>query len=212
LFAEAAMLGLASGPACLASCGPVLAPALAAQGKGIRGTAGWLGVFLTGRLAGYLGFSILVWAAGLAAPQDPSTRALLFGAVDLGLAAMLVIYATALRQCPAARDKPERLVTIGKPARAWAPATLGVLTGLNVCPPFLAAGARAAEAGSLAASVGFFVVFFLGTAVWSVPLVGIGWLRKLAAVAAVARITMLILAAWYVYLGIVALSWRFVHA
>jgi sulfite exporter TauE/SafE len=195
LFAEAALLGLASGPGCLASCGPVLLPALAAQGKGLRGTAGLLSVFLSGRLAGYRSFSVLAWAAGLAAA--------------------LAVYALAARHCPPTRgpsSSPSRLVSIERRVRPWGPAALGLLTGLNICPPFLAAGARAAQTRSLPGAAAFFLVFFLGTAAWSLPLVAMGWLRRLAAVAAVARITLLILAGWYAYLGIIALSWRFSHA
>jgi sulfite exporter TauE/SafE len=210
LFAEAALLGLASGPSCLASCGPVLLPALAAQGKGLGGTAGLLSVFLSGRLVGYLSFSVLAWAAGLAAPADPRSRALLFGLVDLSLAGVLVVYALAARRCPAA-PAPSGLVSIEKRVRPWTPAALGLLTGLNICPPFVVAGARAAETRSLPAAAAFFLVFFVGTAIWSLPLVAVGVLRRLAGVAAVARITLLILAAWYAYLGIMALSWRFSH-
>ena len=215
LFAEAALLGLASGPGCLASCGPVLLPALAAQGEGLRGTAGLLSVFLSGRLAGYLSFSVLAWAAGLAAPTDPRWRALLFGLVDLSLAGALAVYALAARHCPPTREpsgSPSRLVSIERRVRPWGPAALGLLTGLNICPPFLAAGARAAQTRSLPGAAAFFLVFFLGTAVWSLPLVAMGWLRRLAAVAAVARMTLLVLAGWYAYLGIIALGWRFSHA
>jgi hypothetical protein len=50
---------------------------------------------------------------------------------------------------------------------------------LNICPPFLAAGARAAQTRSLPAA---------------------------------ARITLLILAGSYAYLGMIALGWRFSHA
>jgi hypothetical protein len=211
LFADAALLGLASGPACLASCGPVLLPSLAAGGTGIGGTARTLGTFLSGRLAGYLGFSVLAWGAGLVAPTAPCQRTLLFGLIDLALAATLAVYAQGTRRCAAAA-RPSRLVSIGERARPWAPPALGLLTGLSLCPPFLVAGARAAEMRSLPAAVAFFVVFFLGTAVWSLPLLFTGWLRWLPAVADVARIVLFLLAAWYAYLGIISLAWRLSHA
>jgi len=212
---EALLLGLASGPACMASCGPVLAPTLAAQGRDFRGTAGALGVFLSGRLAGYLAFSVLAWALGLIAAPDPRSRALVFGLVDLGLAAVLALYALVSRRCPAAcaaGASESRLVSIEARVEPWTPAILGLLTGLNICPPFLAAGARAAEAQSLPNAAAFFFVFFLGTAVWTLPMLGVGWLRRLAAAAVVARITLLILAAWYAYRGVIALAWRFSYA
>jgi hypothetical protein len=210
LFADAALLGLASGPACLASCGPVLLPSLAANRTGVGGTARTLGAFLSGRLVGYLGFSVLAWGVGLAAPTAPCSRTLLYGLVDLGLAATLAVYALGTRHCAAAH--PSRLVTIGERVRPWTPPALGLLTGLSLCPPFLVAGARAAEMRSLLAAAAFFFVFFLGTAVWSLPLLLTGWLRWLPAVAEVARIVLFLLAAWYAYLGIIALVWRLSHA
>ncbi len=71
-LADAALLGLASGPACLASCGPVLVPSLAARGSGFGGTALVLGTFLSGRLVGYLAFSVTLDQinAALAATSD----------------------------------------------------------------------------------------------------------------------------------------------
>jgi Cytochrome C biogenesis protein transmembrane region len=170
-----------------------------------------LGTFLSGRLAGYLGFSVLAWGVGLAAPTAPCERTLLFGLVDLGLAVTLAVYALGTRRCAVASQR-SRLVSIGERVRPWGPPALGLLTGLSLCPPFLVAGARAAEMRSLPAAIAFFMVFFLGTAVWSLPLLFTGWLRWLPAVADVARIVLFLLAAWYAYLGIMALVWRFSHA
>lgn len=215
LFADAALLGLASGPACLASCGPVLVPTLAARGNGVAGTTRVLAGFLSGRLAGYLAFSVLAWSAGLAAPANPCSRSLVYGLIDLGLSGVLVSYAFGTRRCGAAcaaQAVSTRLVQIEVRARSWSPMVLGLLTGLSVCPPFLAAGARAAETHSLSASALFFFVFFLGTAVWSLPLVAAGWLRRLPKLAEVARIMLCVVAAWYAYLGVIALLWRFSHA
>jgi sulfite exporter TauE/SafE len=210
-LAEAALLGLASGPACLLSCGPVLVPCLAARGEAFRGTARTLGVFLGGRLAGYLVFSVLAWAAGMAAPADRRAQTLLYGCVDLALAVMLLVYARGAARCAEPQPAAPPLVTIGDRAQAWTPATLGLLTGLNICPPFLAAAVRAAEARSLSAAAAFFLVFFLGTAIWSLPLAAAGWLRRTPAIGLVARITLVLLAGWYTYLGAIAIGWRFGH-
>ena len=53
LMTEALLLGVFSGPVCLASCSPVLVPVLAAGQRSPRGTSALLAQFLTGRLAGY---------------------------------------------------------------------------------------------------------------------------------------------------------------
>lgn len=64
LRSEALTLGFASGSACLASCGVLPLPWLTGMRRGWRGTCGLLGIFLGGRLAGYLVFGLGVGLAG----------------------------------------------------------------------------------------------------------------------------------------------------
>ena len=204
LLTEAALLGLASGPACLASCGPVLAPWLVAERAGWRRALGLLSVFLGGRLAGYLLFAIAAGLLGATMPLGARARALLFAAAHLGLAATLVVYGLRPR-----RGRPEPpLVTIGPARRSWMPVLLGLFTGVNLCPPFVVAAVRAMETGSVAGAVLFFLAFFTGTAVWFVPFAALGALRVAETAATVARYTMLALAAYYAYLGILTLLAR----
>jgi sulfite exporter TauE/SafE len=213
---EAILLGFASGPVCLGSCGPVLLPWLAAERSGFRGTARLLSLFLGGRLAGYLSFAVLAWAVGLTLPVEEHSRALVFGLANVGLAIALVLYVwLPQRHWVWRRKRPEpELHQIALKPRFRPPAAviLGLFTGLSLCPPFVAAGVRAAESRSLAASIVFFLLFFGGTAVWFVPALAISALRRIEPVAAVARMTMLVLAVYYAYLGVVSLSWRVLHA
>jgi len=83
------------------------------------------------------------------------------------------------------------------------PLALGFLTGINVCPPFLIALARAADARSALGSVRFFVVFFLGTAVYFVPMPLLGALRPLRVLQTVGRMAAGIIGIYYFYLGLV---------
>ena len=71
LMTEALLLGVSSGPVCLASCSPILVPVLAAEQKSPRGTGALLAQFLGGRLAGYLGFACLAWLLGLSLRFQP---------------------------------------------------------------------------------------------------------------------------------------------
>jgi sulfite exporter TauE/SafE len=106
------------------------------------------------------------------------------------------------------RKRPEqRLYQIGAK-----PLFLGLFTGLSLCPPFVAAGVRAAESRSLAASILFFLLFFVGTSVWFVPALAVSALRRMEPVATVARMTMVVLALYYAYLGVIGLSWGLLHA
>jgi sulfite exporter TauE/SafE len=210
---EPLALGFGSGPVCLASCGPVLLPWLGAEPRGWGVTGRLVAIFLSGRLAGYLGFATLAWAAGFALPGDWRARTLIFGLANFGLAALLGLSACLPRRsCAAATNaRRPRLFQIGASDRFRPPAalTLGFFTGLNLCPPFVAAGVRAAATHSLSSALIFFTLFFVGTSVWFLPSLAVGSLGRFAAVPVVARITMAVLAVYYAYLGVVGVaSWR----
>jgi Ca2+/Na+ antiporter len=91
------------------------------------------------------------------------------------------------------------------------PVLLGLLTGVNLCPPFIVAAVRAMESGSVTGAVLFFLAFFAGTAVWFAPFTALGALRVAETAPTVARFTMLALAAYYAYLGILTLLGRLLH-
>lgn len=61
---EATVLGLLSGPACVASCGPMIVPSLLAEHGGLRINSRYLSLFLATRLLGYLLFATIAWEIG----------------------------------------------------------------------------------------------------------------------------------------------------
>jgi len=206
-FGEALFLGLASGPACVASCGPVLVPSLLAEGSGLRLKSRYLSAFLATRLLGYLLFAAVAWELGALVSIPTSARSWIFAVIHLSLAAVLLRFAWSVgRACNHACASRE-LVTIGAAGKHRIPgaAVLGFLTGVSLCPPFVAAGVRAAEAANVTAAVLFFAVFFLGTSVWFVPFAGLGWVRRNEAVTTVARMAMVLIALYYFYAGLATL-------
>jgi sulfite exporter TauE/SafE len=208
---EALLLGVSSGLVCVASCGPVVLPWLAFERSAWRTTAKLLGLFLVGRLAGYLAFGVLAWAVGLALPSTSRTGTIVFAVAHLALAAALVIYVLPRRERCAEDCSGTRAVRLSRGLRRLAPLAFGLLTGLSPCPPFLAAGVRAAETGSLAGSLGFFALFFVGTSLWFVPFAAVAALRRVEALSTVARFTALIVAAYYGYLGAATLGGALLH-
>ena len=209
-FGEALFLGLASGPACVASCGPVLVPSLLAERDGLRLNSRYLSAFLATRLLGYLLFAAVAWELGALVAIPSSERSLVFALIHLLLAAVLLRYAYSVgRACNHACASSE-LVTIGAAGKHRVPgaAVLGFLTGVSLCPPFVAAGIRVAELGSLAAALFFFTIFFVGTSIWFVPFVGLGCVRRNEAVTTVARMAMVLIAFYYAYLGVMMLITR----
>ncbi len=220
LLGEALVLGLASGPACMASCGPVLVPSLLAERPGLRLNTRYLSVFLGARFAGYLLFAAVAWEIGALASLAPAPRLFLIGGVHVLLAGVLFWYAYAAGRACAHSCPGTELVSIGAPGKPGpekgrlgkhgvpAAAALGFLTGLSLCPPFVAAGVRAAELGSVAAALLFFAVFFVGTSVWFVPFVGLGCVARNEAVMTVARMAMVLIALCYACLGLTLLFGR----
>ncbi|MBZ5585076.1 MAG: sulfite exporter TauE/SafE family protein [Acidobacteriia bacterium] len=213
LAAEALALGLSSGPVCLASCAPVLLPVMAAGRPSPRGAGAVLGQFLAGRLAGYLVFASIVWALGTSLRLDAQSRAWAPGGADLAIAVLLASYGMAMRARPLEKACPAGWARRAAPRyRAFASAFLGFASGLTLCPPFVAAGVRAAEAPGLGRSLFFFFCFFLGTAAWFAPSVSVALLRRFEPVAIVARLVLFVLAGYYGYLGIILLGRTYFHA
>ena len=226
------MLGLATGPVCLATCGPVVVPWMMVQPRGVRGHSRQLGLFLAARLAGYMVFATAVWLVGSSISRawighaGPGRAGIgqswLMGGIELLLAAALVVYAVGWphRRCAAANPAYAQasarhgeaggLVRIGEPPRSLRSGALalGFLTGINLCPPFLVAGVRAAELEHLSAALVFFVCFFVGTAVWFLPFLSMGFVQRTPAVVTVARMVAVLLACWYGFSGVYLLIER----
>lgn len=210
---EALVLGVASGPACVASCGPVLIPSLLAEDDGLRLNVRYLGAFLSARLAGYLLFAAVAWEVGTLLSMQTSMRSWVFAVIYLTLGCVLLRYAYSAGHTCARVGQRVELVTIGTAGthRIHGAAALGFLTGISLCPPFVAASVRAAESRSIAAAVLFFAIFFVGTSIWFIPFAGLGWVRRNDAVATIARMTMMLIALFYLYVGAMTLIGRNVH-
>ena len=197
----------------MASCGPVLVPSLLAERAGLRLNTRYLSAFLGARFLGYLLFAAVAWELGALLSLPPAPRLLLIGVVHLLLAGVLLWYAYSAGLACAHSCSGAELVTIGVTKKRGVPgaAVLGFLTGLSLCPPFVAAGVRAAGLGSVAAALVFFAVFFIGTSLWFVPFVGLGCVARNEAVTTVARMAMVLIALYYGCLGLAMLLGKKVY-
>jgi hypothetical protein len=213
LLGEAFVLGLVSGPACVASCGPVVVPSLLAEGAGWRLNARYLSSFLGTRFLGYLLFAAVAWELGALVSPPPGVRTLIYGGIHVLLGVALLWYAWSIGRGCAHACADSGLVSIGRVGKRGVSgaAVLGLLTGVSLCPPFVAAGLRAAQLGNLAAAVLFFAVFFVATTLWFVPFVGLGCVRRNASVVFVARMAMVLVAMYYLLAGIAMLAGRRIY-
>jgi hypothetical protein len=218
LYGDALALGLASGPACLAACGPVLVPSLLSGQAGILRNLRTVAVFLGTRLLGYLLFALVAWEVGTLASLLVKPHTHLVGIVYVLMAGVLAWYAWSVRRSCVGTCSTSRVVTIGEIGATGPPAEtkrgmagvamLGFLTGLNFCPPFVVAGIRAAELGSLPGALLYFTVFFAGTSIWFVPFAGLGCVARNEGLITVARMTMGLVALYYLSLGVYMLLGR----
>ena len=202
---DALILGLSSGASCLASCAPFVLPALALESGSRRARRlALMGVFLSGRLLSYIAVGAIVGGAGALAAgflAPALDRALLragwaLGGIVLLLGGLAGFESQTLCRRLAAGERP-----------LLASFALGVAAGLNLCPPFLAATSRALALGAFGGA-SYFLVFFLGTSAWVLPLALFpAWKKKAAELRAVARVAMTLLGAYFlVALGLLGWS------
>jgi sulfite exporter TauE/SafE len=83
------------------------------------------------------------------------------------------------------------------------PALLGLLTGLSLCPPFIAALAGATGQTSLVSSLLFFISFFIATSLYLLPLPFAGLLGRFQEIRITARLAAGIVGCYYLYRGLI---------
>jgi hypothetical protein len=176
----------------------------------VRLNTRYLSTFLGARFLGYLLFAAVAWELGALVSLPPAPRFVMIGVIHLLLACVLLWYAYSSGRACTRSCSGSELVTIGVTGKrgVTGAAALGFLTGLSLCPPFVAAGVRAAELGTVSAALLFFAVFFLGTSVWFVPFVSLGCVARNQAVTTVARMAMVLIAFYYFLLGLTMLLGR----
>jgi sulfite exporter TauE/SafE len=197
------LLGLANGASCLATCSPVLFPYLVSEGKPLRKNLFPLVLFLCGRLAGYLVFAVIAWQIGEVIRIDPRSG-LIFGIVYAMLACALIVYGfRPPNHACVAGSLGSRFHSSTAYRPLAMPALLGLLTGLSLCPPFIAALAGATGQTSLVSSLLFFISFFIATSLYLLPLPFAGLLGRFQEIRITARLAAGIVGCYYLYRGLI---------
>lgn len=200
---EGLLLGLSNGIACLTTCSQVLLPLLLGEGKDTRHNAGMVLQFLGGRLLGYLLFAFLAWA-GSRWVHPLTENPLLYGLLYVLLGIMMFAYGFLYQTESCGLQRPAR----GMPSRIRQrmqlfPFGLGLVLGVNLCPPFLAAFAIATRYTHFYQTVIFFLAFFLGTSAFFLPLPLIGWVRKRETGRLIGKLASGIVGIFYLYSGMI---------
>ncbi len=199
---QAFVLGLSMGPACLGYCSPVCVPYLACEQRTWRAEARVLILFLLGRLAGYTLVGAVVGFAGTLLMRKAGV--FFGGGLRVLMGSLLVIYGF-LVDSQKLRLSPSHAANLSS---RWFGASLGLLTGINLCPPFGVAIAGAAAAGSVRSALVYFWAFFAGTTIYFVPLVILGPLSRREALRQVARVCVFIAGSWMIVEGLLVMLTR----
>lgn len=191
---EGFLLGLATGTSCLATCGPIYAPFLMHTERQFKKSLGVLFEISMGRCLAYLGIGAIAGTIGAAIAVDHREWFTLFS---------YLLFSTFLILSAVRTHRTER----GCAAHRWysfaqRPFFLGILTGINICPPFLIAFTRAFDLSGAISGMLFFVAFFAGTTLFLLPLSLFGIVGQQKTIRLVGRVASVLIAAWFLGLAV----------
>ena len=193
-FGEGLTLGLATGTACLASCGPVYAAYLMGEKReGLQSL--WIILKLNaGRFFSYAIFGAVVGYVGGSVPVSvrvPLTHA---GYVLFSLYLLLSVVRVK-KTCSGCNTG--KFLKITKSAFL-----LGIITGVSICPAFLIALTRAFDSNGPLNGMMMFIGFFAGTTVYMLPFALFGLLTMKDWITKAARVLAVIVAVYFAAVGV----------
>lgn len=175
------LAGLSVGVYCLGLCLPIFLPILLSQKRTLKKSFWLVFEFSIGRLLGYLIFGLIFGWLGQMLKSTLIHQVVSLGNLWTGL--LMILYSLGMIE-----KKLCRLPYFNK--IKW-PFLLGLLTGVNICPPFIASLTYVFNLRDVLNSLIYFFMFFLGTSSYIVPsaLLGVftkfAWLKHLARVSGV---------------------------
>jgi sulfite exporter TauE/SafE len=197
---EGFLLGLSNGTTCIAHCAPVIVPYFLGEGNETKRNIVSLSGFLSGRMIGYLSFAFVAWIFGNAISEFPIYRNLLFGIIFLLLSIFMAYSGLFASKDRCAFKSMHGIVNRLFLKNKWMMTVLlGILTGINFCPPFLLAFSSTAYDGSLANSLYFFFTFYLGTVLYFIPIIFLGVLSRESNFQTIGKMMSVIMAAYFFY-------------
>ena len=190
------LAGISTGIYCIGACLPIFVPLLLADKKNLKSSF-WIVIeFSLGRLLGYLAFGALIGFLGKVIVFDFVHW--IIGLATILMGVILITYGIGSLKW---KHKACRLF-VGK---IKIPVLLGFLTGVNVCPPFIASLAYVFNLKNVFSAIFYFLNFFLGTSLYIVPLGFLGYFSSDSLVQKVARIAGIFVGGFFVYSGIMNL-------
>lgn len=204
---EGFFLGLANGTVCVAYCAPVLVPYMLGKGDNTLENFSTLAKFLFGRLIGYMAFALLAWATNKIILQNIVYKELILGLAYIILAVLMFFYGIINSHTFCSIKRTKKLLSkFSFVDSKILPIILGLFTGLNLCPPFLIAFTGAAVSGSILGSMSFFLMFFIATSLYFLPIPFIGMLKNHDELKYIGKMAAVIMSLYYLYMGIIIIQ------
>lgn len=174
------LLGLSTGVFCFSYCAPIFLPQLISEKDKYKGWSVFL-KFNLGRLLAYAIFgAVFGWLGSQVHAQflQNFTRPIM-----IVLSILLILYGLGLTL--------PKLRWCAWIKKAQLPFISGFLLGINICPPFLLALTYNFQQAGVISGIIFFIMFFIGTTIYLIPLTFFGilsktkWIRQSARLAAI---------------------------
>ncbi len=165
IFTEGVTLGLALGPSCLITCIPIFLPIIMQKKQSMKEGVKAVISFSSGRFISYAAFGAISGLAGAEFSRHFPNKNYIVSVSYLLIAAYL-IYSAVIR----GKEEKGRCSAGILTSAAGHPVILGMLTGINICPPFLAALTRSFGRGNAVEGILLFTGFFFGTTVYLLPM------------------------------------------
>ncbi|MEN8904826.1 MAG: sulfite exporter TauE/SafE family protein [Clostridiales bacterium] len=200
------ILGLSSGTTCLIYCAPVLLPFLAGEGNNTKKNYIILGEFLLGRLSGYILFAIIAWFLGQSLVEITNFKEIIYGFTYIILSCFLIVYSFSKNKRICSMSFFKKFISsLQNDKNSYIPLITGFLTGINICPQFLIALTQASDITKLFGSIYYFFTFFIGTAVYFIPIPFIGFLKNYNFLKNFGKVAAVVVGTYYLYLGIITI-------
>lgn len=191
-------LGLATGTACLASCGPIYVTYLLGERRSGAESLRVILLLNAGRFAAYAAFGALVGSLGGFVPYSVRIPVAYSGYILFS--AYMVLSVIRVHKACAGCDISRLMRITGSPL------LLGILTGFSICPAFLIAITGAFHSSGALSGVMLFLGFFAGTTVYMLPFSILGLLTKKRYLTTVARVAGVVVAAYFGVAGVRGLA------
>ncbi|OGW82369.1 MAG: hypothetical protein A3C47_02280 [Omnitrophica bacterium RIFCSPHIGHO2_02_FULL_51_18] len=200
ILTEGFSLGASTGVLCLGTCAPFLVPYLMMGARpNLKENAPLVIQFFLGRFLAYFLFGMCAgWIGG---EIRPHLSANLRSATLIATSAFMIFFALT-------QKFPKRFCFFAggaKPLKLRAPFLLGLLLGLNICPPFLVGMARLLEIGNLWFGALFFTAFFVSSSFYLLPLFAVSPFISSDRLKNVGFLASLLVGGWFLLTGVFAL-------